>query len=1560
MGRTGTALILASFGLYGLGCSEPSDNPPIDRPPVFPSIERFEVSAPTVAPGQTVRLSYRVKNATFVSIAPSLIAGTAQLEGMVESGPITETTTFTLTAASEVGESSRSVVVTVVAGEVMIESFMAAEPVIAPGESTTLAWSTRAATRVTLTQQGGGVLVERAEPTGQFTVSPAGNTTYVLTVEGLGGPKTAQVLVLVGLQPQVASFVADPPQITLGGGGSTLRWSAVNATSVTIRDGRGQVVVANAPLNGMQQVTPTITTSYMLVASSAVGSAASMATVTVLPAGSPRILEFTANPTVLSGPGETVLSWNTADADTVDLLANGTTVTSFPRIASGTMNLHLDATSALELVVENGSGATRASVMVTVGTPDTTGPIVQHTAIGDGQAEGLPVDILATITDEASAVGTATLFYRTVGDPSYQSMTLLAQGNDRYAAQIPGSAVRSPGLEYYLLATDDAPATNATTLPIGAPATVFTATVLPVDTAGPSVLHTRVPDDRPEGTAITVSAMVTDASGVASVRLYYKRQTDTLYTQAALTETGGTWSVTIPANQIVPPGLDYYLEASDVRTPANVTRDPSNAPTAVYSFRVVALDLQPPAVTHTPIANGQPGNVAVTISADVTDPSGVDPVQLFYKHRNAVNFTAVTMSGGGATKVAQIPASSVQEPGVDYYFQVADQAVPPNVGRVPTTAPGTPYTFSVTPVDMAAPSIQHTALADGVPAGVARPITADVADGSGVSQVTLHYRTIGGGAFTALAMAGGPTYMATLPANAVTAPGLEYYFEAVDTSPNANRATLPANAPTGLYSFRTGVAEAEPNNSAAQATPFLNAASTPLIGLGGISPANDRDFYTIDVPNGTRLNLRAEVTVGGVGLCPTVDPRLFLYASDGTTVLVQDDQDGVNNCPLIDAATDTGARDLAPGRYYLVVEESGQNATIASYELRVVLTPIACGNGILERSAEQCEDSNVTPGDGCSATCRIEADATFSGTGGTATGAISPAGDSDYFAVTVTAGQYLSAFTSDGGAGCPGDTTLELYGTDATTLLGSDDDDGNGSCSDISPIRDLWARALPAGTYYLRVRGYNATTVITSYTLTVSIANSICGNGAIEGPEQCDDGDTTSNDGCSATCMWETAGTITAPGAAISGALTPAGNIDWYQVTVPDGYGLRAEVFAPTEGLCTTTDTVIRLWAANRTTQIYSDDDSGVDRCSLMTPATDPEVRALAGGTYYLSVEEYNNDVAVPAYVLNVTIEAPRCGDGYSSGAETCDDGNTTAGDGCSATCTYEGTAEIEPNDLRTQATAFLTAGQTSGAILGALSVATDVDYYSVVVPAGAHIIAEVTAPNGSCPYDLELGLYTPAGATRTSDNNDGVEACPRIAPGLDTNARDLPAGTYTLRVTAPGAITPAIYRLSVRLVTPGCGDLYLDTTSSEVCDDGNTTSGDGCSSTCTYEAAEVEPNDAFGTATPIAGQMVNGNLVAGESDWFSVVVPQGASMQVATHRGAPDQCATSLESSLDVYGPDGTTVLATDLQDGPGYCSVIYRPELANLNAGTYYIRVRGFAAADTFDYALSVTLTP
>ena len=144
-----------------------------------------------------------------------------------------------------------------------------------------------------------------------------------------------------------------------------------------------------------------------------------------------------------------------------------------------------------------------------------------------------------------------------------------------------------------------------------------------------------------------------------------------------------------------------------------------------------------------------------------------------------------------------------------------------------------------------------------------------------------------------------------------------------------------------------------------------------------------------------------------------------------------------------------------------------------------------------------------------------------------------------------------------------------------------DDDGGASTCSFINPASDSWAGSMAAGTYFLRVRGYSGSTTISSYTLTVTVAPNYCGNSNVESGEQCDDGNANANDGCSATCQWETAGTATGMGASFTGSISPVGNVDWYAVVVPSGYSIRAETLTAEPATCSGADTRIRLYASD-------------------------------------------------------------------------------------------------------------------------------------------------------------------------------------------------------------------------------------------------------------------------------------------------------------------------------------------------------------------------------------------
>lgn len=199
-----------------------------------------------------------------------------------------------------------------------------------------------------------------------------------------------------------------------------------------------------------------------------------------------------------------------------------------------------------------------------------------------------------------------------------------------------------------------------------------------------------------------------------------------------------------------------------------------------------------------------------------------------------------------------------------------------------------------------------------------------------------------------------------------------------------------------------------------------------------------------------------------------------------------------------------------------------------------------CGNNTIN-AGEQCDDGNSVGGDGCSSTCQyeeIEPNNTcaiantivLSGSplAGSITGAITPTGDQDWYSFTIPAPSPRSVRieTTIGGAGqCTAatgsaDTQIFLYASNCTTILGSDDDDGVNSCSQINAATDPFARSLLPGTYKVRTIQYNNTSVINKYVLSVSVIGT-CGNNIVEPGEACDDGNLNAGDGCSGTCAVE-------------------------------------------------------------------------------------------------------------------------------------------------------------------------------------------------------------------------------------------------------------------------------------------------------------------------------------------------------------------------------------------------------------------------------------------------------
>ena len=142
----------------------------------------------------------------------------------------------------------------------------------------------------------------------------------------------------------------------------------------------------------------------------------------------------------------------------------------------------------------------------------------------------------------------------------------------------------------------------------------------------------------------------------------------------------------------------------------------------------------------------------------------------------------------------------------------------------------------------------------------------------------------------------------------------------------------------------------------------------------------------------------------------------------------------------------------------------------------------------------------------------------------------------------------------------------------------------------------------------------------------------------------------------------------------------------------------------------------------------------------------------------------------------------------------------------------------------------------------------------------------------------------------------------------------------------------------------------------------------------CTAQL-ELEPNGTPATATSMAlpdptfGMFagIKGAIgVPGDADWYSFGAPAGARLWLAVDTGVAT--AGNRDSVVAVFGPDGTTLLEQDDDDGTGNgrdssIESLDASLVAGLvlpTAGTYYARVQAKSPAETIDgYVLMVAVT-
>jgi hypothetical protein len=236
------------------------------------------------------------------------------------------------------------------------------------------------------------------------------------------------------------------------------------------------------------------------------------------------------------------------------------------------------------------------------------------------QIAGVPLAICAVLTDCAAPfIQDAEVYYRTTqSGGAYVATPMVDMGGGVYCGEIPGSAVETPGVDYYLKASDGQvvvfdPSTDPGNNP-------YQIAVWPNE--APVIEHTAVPCTD-VGVEIVINATVVDSTnGVDAAKVYYRPGSTFQYSEAELIPVGGDlYEGAIPPEAIADPeGVDYYLWAIDNFGIAS-TDGTADAPHHVVICDTVPECVQvivaPQALTHNP-TNPYEWEIPILTSSDLS------------------------------------------------------------------------------------------------------------------------------------------------------------------------------------------------------------------------------------------------------------------------------------------------------------------------------------------------------------------------------------------------------------------------------------------------------------------------------------------------------------------------------------------------------------------------------------------------------------------------------------------------------------------------------------------------------------------------------------------------------------------------------------------------------------------------------------------------------------------------------------------------------------------------------------------------------------------------------
>ena len=199
-------------------------NPPPPNTGQPPRIIRFNATPPDILNTEKSTINWQVENADVVNIST---IGAVALTGSQQVGPQT-TTTYTIVAKNQYGETSTNLVITV-SQATTITNCIATPPTINPGDNSVLSYTANNATQITVSGIGvvfGGILVR-----------PSVTTSYTITAVGPRNQASCQVTVNVNAPPPPAPPVKTPIAVAGQNFDTIYRLNTLDASRSTDPDG---------------------------------------------------------------------------------------------------------------------------------------------------------------------------------------------------------------------------------------------------------------------------------------------------------------------------------------------------------------------------------------------------------------------------------------------------------------------------------------------------------------------------------------------------------------------------------------------------------------------------------------------------------------------------------------------------------------------------------------------------------------------------------------------------------------------------------------------------------------------------------------------------------------------------------------------------------------------------------------------------------------------------------------------------------------------------------------------------------------------------------------------------------------------------------------------------------------------------------------------------------------------------------------------------------------------------------------------------------------------------